>query len=304
MPGPQGRVPLLGEVPKADIAQDVETGAGVLSSFDPGVNFVSALASDVVGTVSTDRHRFILGTTRPGALVARGTDEPCGPATEPCGPIDATPSQAENGFAASLSARALSEVARFNGLPLLRAAAVDFFEGLQGQETTVTADLCGDGPIPMPVERPPSRAVSCAFLPLAPSSPNSPPFLAAIPDEFEVGITKFLDLDLTASDANGDPVQFTVRGEVPPGLAPGVSEMGHRPKFAWGAGCDQLGAEYTIEIVASDGDLETSRSTTIRVVDADTNLSETFDINLVEYDADQFRSSRVPDGRRASPSRL
>ena len=113
--GPRHTVHFSALVPVSQISQDIVSGNDRTSSVDPGVNFVSVIATDSLSDAAGDRTRFVVGPTSVSASSpAMRRLAVTGGAS--CDPRLLTPGFVADGFAASLSERAIDQLIRARGL--------------------------------------------------------------------------------------------------------------------------------------------------------------------------------------------
>jgi len=265
-------------VPLSELDRDFFFGDDVLSSLDPGVNYLSVLSSDNLGNVAGDRVRFSLGAVEgvPNPLEAANTECP-----DPPGTADFVPA----GFVAAVSEAALTEAARFRVLPLIASKVATSLETTIGQQRTVTGDYC---PEQVALTAPRGTFVSAPPRPDPPERAafNSPPFLSGIGDQ-DVDMAEFLHLFLVASDLNNDPLTFSMHGNIPPdALLTPIDDT--RAEFAWAAGCDQLGASYDVTFQVSDGTEVDEETIRITVRAAETTFTDEFEFTSIQYDINQM----------------
>ena len=77
---------------------------------------------------------------------------------------------------------------------------------------------------------------------------GSPPVFKQIPSQ-KVGVGSTLQLEVKASDPDGDAVTFSVKGELPPG----ASFKPAAAVFSWTPGADAAGQAWTVTFQATDG---------------------------------------------------
>ena len=139
--GPRHTVHFSALVPVSQISQDIVSGNDRTSSVDPGVNFVSVIATDSLSDAAGDRTRFVVGPTSVSASSpAMRRLAVTGGAS--CDPRLLTPGFVADGFAASLSERAIDQLIRARGLAPACSLVVCTLRSLKGLTFHEVIDPC------------------------------------------------------------------------------------------------------------------------------------------------------------------
>ena len=307
----------------ADIPRDLTTGDDALSALDPGVNFVSAIATDDAGHVPNDRVRFTLGDVMGGLTVQEALQRNLEVATDDCKPTDSVPGFVSNGFSVSLSERALGEAIRSKVLPDALTELEASLDALVGTTVDAQLDPCLATPQMNParliryrgelydlrsldamlggrggngasgaVKAP--RAVAPALITRVQPSlmgANEPPVIDPIEDQ-TTQTNQTVVVNLVANDPDGDPITFSLQN-------PLTNAQVVDARFEFHPACDQVGT-HMVTIVADDG-METdteSFNVTVNSVEVQENYnaeftSVSFDPSTVTLDVTFATSERV-----------
>jgi endonuclease G len=92
---------------------------------------------------------------------------------------------------------------------------------------------------------------------------NDPPVLTNVPPSATIELGGALTFTATGADVDGDVLQFSLAGDVPPGAAI-HSQTG---AFTWTPTAAQVGATFTFQVVLSDGTTSVSSTLAARAVD-------------------------------------
>lgn len=268
-------------VPAANLLQDFEAGTDPASTVDPGVNYVSAIATDSSSHAAGDRTRFSSGPiqTQPNALNSPSSHEcppDCPLPTVPAGFV-------ENALAVSLSEEAIDASLRARLLEDLRPQLGEYFQSIVGLRIESVINPCAEGSpaaIAIPVQWDPHspgfQSTHGEQLP-AVSPLNQPPVLDHIPTPQNVDRTKLLSIVLHAVDPDGDPITYSVS---PPSDHWGIFDD---DVFRYTPPCDHVGS-HIVTFTASDGLLSSSQSVEIIVSNADVSVPFNPTIAGVDYD--------------------
>jgi hypothetical protein len=263
---------------QANIAQDFATGNDALASLDPGVNYISAIAADFGGHAPNDRVRVNVGD-----VIQVGASRPMPIAGADCSPADELPGFVTNGFAVSLSEKALDQSIRNKVLDGIRNDLSEALTNLEGQTVDELIDPCsGPAPIPPTITH---RGVDTPYDVLASQfgrhaneivratgnvskttgskgkgghklQGNRPPTFDPIANQ-TVNIAAVLDVPLVASDPDGDDVEFQLI------TGPTNSQI-NNDHFTFVPECSQVG-KHSVTIRATDGSANTDQSFQITV---------------------------------------
>ena len=281
---------------EANIVQDFATGDDALASLDPGVNYISAIATDFGGHAPNDRVRVNVGDViqlpagRPSALA--GAD---------CSPADELPGFVTNGFAVSLSEKALDQSIRNKVLDGIRNDLSEALTNLEGQTVDELIDPCsGPAPIPPMITH---RGVPTPYDVLAAKfgrnattmvratggsaqttgtkggghkqQGNRPPTFDPIANQ-TVNIAAVLDVPLVANDPDGDDVEFQLI------TGPANSQI-NNDHFTFVPECSQVG-KHGVTIRATDGSANTDQSFQVTVTNNVQSIPVPATINDVIFD--------------------
>jgi hypothetical protein len=279
------RVEFSTQIPVADVQRDLTSGDDQVSSLDPGVNFVTALATDEGAHVANDRVRFSLGAVQPAAdVLSRRDPTPQGAASNgDCAPAAEIPGFVRHGFAVSLSELAMSEALKAKLLPGISASLTASLNSLVGTEVEAQLDPCPGGLLRDDVTAtvrfqgrsydPASflemlRAREASLRPAGGLRPQSRSDLA--PDRFTVAPADAPDLDpigdqtvevnqtlvvtLNATDPDDDPITYSLDA------GPANSRVVEN-RFEFHPSCDELGAHAVTVRATADGESDTESFT-------------------------------------------
>ncbi len=288
-------------LPTADLARDFAQGDDETSALDPGVNFVSAVAVDGAGNASGDRIRITLGdTVGPNGSIRLPYSSPSSvPGQEPalCPPVEAPQGYAQDGFAASVSSRAMTEAIRFLGLTQLRMRALGL-KRLEGQELSklLAVDPCEGEPLPsthplspVPLGDAPSASTDFSnSLDLLGEEVGPElligPLLDIVGDR-SVLKTKMMQLNVTARVDQYCPISTREIGILNPPLNSSLDPSYHHTtdqctrRFGWVPHCDQVGT-YPVTFYAEDCRGRTEQTVILTVEDGKTDVELDMDLKF------------------------
>lgn len=295
------RVEFTAQIPVADVARDLAAGDDQLTALDPGVNFVTALATDEGGHVANGRVRFSLGAVQSAvATMPRDRVSPQDAASNgDCEPTTEIPGFVRNGFAVSLSELAMSEAIKAKLLPDLSTSLTASLNSLIGTTVEAQLDPCPDSFLRPGVvatvrfegqaygvtefaellrTRYPRHAHAGAQLRPATAhrperhalTPADAPDLDPIGDQ-TVDVNQTLVVTLVANDPDGDAITYSLTSGPP-------NSRVVENRFEFHPSCDELGAHAVTVAATADGETDSESFTvTVNEPEAPETYNATFE---------------------------